>query len=530
MRSLFKQENSQFMIITNHEMRLYVWENKSFHFVSEFDGSSHSLEAFKQVQGKLKKLPAILITNILEESFRSETIAPVSGSDRKALMDRKLNYAFRKTSFRTASVIEREKDGRRDNRILLSGLTKPDLLLPWLKILLENKTPVQSVSSAAYLAEAFAKTAGFDKESYTLVTSLERNNELRQTFMKKGKILFSRLTTLSSRNLDSLGKEIYKESVQIRSYLERVKLLPYEEYLKIKIYCSHDDDELKLIQKTTHLNHFDFINIHHELAKYSTALTEAQQGPLIYFLHSLLQKKLIHNTYASPKIRKYFLLANVGRSLVYASFGIIVLSLALSIPMYLESWDLSKQQSELITQTQPLEIEYGLLTQRFPETPIPSKEMALVVESYEQILAQVSSPIAAMSYISENIASSPTLQLTEITWTLLPNAADPASPEYANMRYLSYPINSDDGFIAAVLDNRTSLRVEISGIAYSSGSYREAQQQVQLFADALAARPGVRVTPVRMPTNVRVDTPVNTTIDNNELSAPFLLQLDIESL
>ncbi len=530
MKYLFRQTDAQFMFITNYELRLYVWEKNNFEFVSEFDGSAHSQEAFKQVQNNLKTLPAIIITNFLEESFRSETIAPVSGSDRKALLARKLDYAFRKTSFRTASVIDREKDGRRDNRVLLSGLTKPELLTPWIKILLENNTAIQSVSSAAYLAEAFAKHSLLDKENYTLIASLERNNDLRQTFLKKGKVLFSRLTTLSSRDEVNLGKEIYKESVQIRSYLERVKLLPYEESLKIKIYCSFDDDDLKLQQKSSHLNIFECINIHTELGKFPSKLTEKQQGPLIFFLSSLLQKKIIKNTYAPPRVRKYYLLTHIGRSLALGSAAIVILSLILSIPMYFDAWDLSQQQAQIISQTQPLEVEYGLLTQRFPETPIPSKEMALVVETFEQIDEQVKSPVQAMAFISENIDSSPTLQLTDISWELSPVVVDPALPENQAMRYLTYQGNPDNAFLSAVLDNRTRLRVEIRGIAYSSGSYREAQQQVQLFADALDQHPGVSVTPVQMPTNVRVDTPVNTTIDNNELRAPFILELEIEYL
>ncbi len=530
MKSFFRQTDSQFMIVSNQALRLYVWENKNLRFVSEFDGSAQSLEAFKQAQFNLKQLPAILVTNFLEESFRSETIAPVSGGDRKALLQRKMNYAFRKTSFRTATVIEREKEGRRDNRILLSGLTKPDLLIPWIKILLENKTPVQSVSSAAYLAEAFAKNSGFDKDDYTLIASLEHNNELRQTFMKKGKVLFSRLTNLTSRDLNNLGKEIYKESVQIRSYLERVKLLPYEESLKIRIYSNFDDEDLKLNHKSSHLNVFESVNAQDEMTQYSTQLSAKQQGPLIFFLYNLLQKKLIRNTYAPPKVRKFYLLKNIGLGLVYGSLATIVISLLISIPMYLEAWDLSSQQQTVVQQTQPLELEYEILTQRFPETPIPSQEMALVVEAYEQINSQVRSPVDAMAFISNNISSSPTLQLTDVSWILEPYTVDPALPENQNMRYLNRQNNPNNRYLSAILDNRTRLKVEIGGIAYSSGSYREAQQQVQLFADALAENPGVQVTPLQMPTDVRVDTALSTTIDNNELRAPFLLELRIESL
>ena len=214
----------------------------------------------------------------------------------------------------------------------------------------------------------------------------------------------------------------------------------------------------------------------------------------------------------------------------YGALLLIALSLVISTPLLLESWDFSKQQTALQAQTQPLVVEYDILSQRFPATPIPSQEMALVVESTEQIINQSFSPTDAMAFISSKLVSSPALQLTEITWSLESTTVDPFDLEAAQMRYLGLQNDTNNSFKAAILDQRTILRIRISGIAYSSGSYREAQQQVQLFADALEQNSGVTVTPVIMPTNVRVDTEVTTTIDNNELRAPFVLQLDIEYL
>lgn len=530
MLKLFQQKNAQIMIVNNRELQLFTWENKSLKFVSEFDGSQQSLEAFKQIQNTYKQFPTIFVTNFLEESFRSETIAPVSGADRKVLLERKLDYAFRKTPYRTASTIDKEKEGRKDHRVLLSGLTKPELLTPWIKVLLANKTPVQSISSAAFLSEAYAAHAKLNTENYLLIASLENNFDLRQTYMRKGKVLFSRLTSLSSRTQADIGKEIYKESVQIRSYLERVKLLPYEETLKINIYSVYDDSELNLNQKSSHLNNFESINIQQEISKYPAVLNKNQLGSMIFFLCALVQQKQIKNTYAPAKVRKYFLLRNLGSALSYGSLVLIVLSLLVSAPMFLDSLNLSNQRAQLEQQTQPLQLEYDLLSQRFPETPIPSKEMALVVETTEQIRNLSINPAEAMAYISSKIDASPNLQITDINWSLDSVQADPFDPVAQQLRYLGMQNDPDHAYKSAILDHRTELKVQISGNVYSPGSYRVAQQQVEEFSNALAASPNVTVTQIQMPTDVRVDTQVNTTIDNNELRAQFTLQLDIDLL
>ncbi len=530
MFNFFQQKNTQLMIINNHELQLFVWENKNLKFVAEFDGSQQSLEAFKQVQNTYKHFISVFITNILEESFRSETVAPVSGADKKVLLERKLNYAFRKTPYRTASTVDKEKDGRRDHKVLLSGLTKPELLTPWIKILLANRTPIQSISSAAFLTQAYAALKKLNSENYLLFASLENNYDLRQTYMRKGQVMFSRLTSLSARTQTEIGKEIYKESVQIRSYLERVKLLPYEETLKVNIYTIYDDSELNLNQKSSHLNNFESINIQNEMSKYPAILNKAQLGSMVFFLCALLQKKQIKNTYAPSKVRKYFLLKNIGQALSYGSLSLIILSILFSAPMFLDSLNLSNQQVILEQQTQPLLVEYDVLSQRFPETPIPSKEMALVVETTELIRNQSISPIEAMAYISSKISTSPDLQITDINWLLDSVQADPFDPEAQQMRYLGLQNDSANGYQSAILDQRTELKVQIIGIAFSPGSFRAAQQQVETFSDALAENPNIRVVQVQMPTDVRVDTQVNTTIDNNELRAPFTLQLNIDLL
>lgn len=530
MFNIFQQKDTQLMIVNNNELQLYVWENKKLKFVSEFDGSQQSLEAFKQIQNSYKHLIAVFVTNFLEESFRSETIAPVSGGDRKALLERRLDYAFRKTPYRTASTIDKEKDGRKDLRVLLSGLTKPQLLTPWIKILLANKTPIQSISSAAFLAQEYVTKEKLNSENYLLIASLENNYDLRQTYMRKGKVLFSRLTSLSARNQADVGKEIYKETVQIRSYLERVKLLPYEETLKINIYTVYNDSELDLNQKSSHLNNFESINVEDELSNYPTALNKHQLGCIVFFFCALVQQKQIKNTYAPPQVRKHFLLKNIGHALGYGSVALIILSLLISAPIFLDTMDLSNQQATIEQQTQPLLVEYDVLSQRFPETPIPSKEMALVVETTEAIRNQSISPIEAMSYISSKISEIPDMQMqiTEINWVLDAVEVDPFDPDAQLMRYLNLQNTGENAYQAAILDGRTELKVRIMGMAYSPGSYRLAQQEIELFSDALAESPNIRVTQIQMPTDVRVDTEVNTTIDNNELRAPFILQLDID--
>lgn len=519
MLNFFRQAKAQILLISNYETHFYLWENKTLSYVSQYTD---------QVREKYKDYPAIIVTNFVEESFRHDAIPPISGKDRKVLLNRKLNHAFRKTKYRAANLFERQEEGRKDHKVVLSGLTKPELLSPWVTPLLDKRTPIQSITSTTFLAEAFAQNADIGKEEYLLIVSLENKSEFRQTFLKKGKILFSRLTSLSSQTTADLGNDIYKESIQIRSYLERIKILPYEKNLKIKIYSIFGDNDLRLNRKTNNLNSFECINIKEDMYSNSRLLSEIEPGASIYFLSYLLHKKQIKNAYAPDEVRKYFHLKTLSHSLVFGSIAVIVLSLLITAPTLIDTRSALNNQQQVSAQTQPLLTEYNQLTQSFPETPIDSKEMALIVETYERINAQSYLPTDAMNYISSKLVVSPDLQITEITWAIEDSVIDNNDPD---LRYTGM-IRSEpqNAFQYSILDNRSKLVVLIKGMAYSPNSYREAQSQVQIFNDALAEHPGVTVLPLQMPTEVRVDSPLATTIDNNEVRAPFSLQLTIEYL
>jgi len=65
------------------------------------------------------------------------------------MVDRKLRQYYRNSPYCAASLIGRDNSKRRDDRFLFSALTNPDIVAPWLNVLVEHELPVGGGFSAA---------------------------------------------------------------------------------------------------------------------------------------------------------------------------------------------------------------------------------------------------------------------------------------------------------------------------------------------------------------------------------------------
>ena len=526
MANLFKQGHSQILIIGDQQADFYVWNKKQLSFVSQFNIDEEGYDQFAILLSQHTRHPLIIVADLIDEGFRNENIVHVSSTDRKALLERKLNYTFRTTPYRVARVTGREGRGRKDDNVLLSAITKPELLKPWIDVVQKQKIQLQSITSFAYLLEHFVQNSHLSKEPFLLITSLDESMKLRQTFFNNGKILFSRSITLSSKDPRSISNDVYQESLRIRRYLERIKALHFENPIKLVIYSHLQASDLEMNIKSSDMMFPEIFNINNEISNFSIELSGQAPDSIILYCASLLKSARIENTYAPFEDRKYYHLNMTGVCMAWSAVLFLILTLGIKIPTLFDALGKWDQQEQMKARTAPLEREYEQLTRRFPETPIPSKEMALVVETAEAIEKQIYTPSSLINLISTALQSSPELSLSRIHWELLEEEVE-IDPQYGIA-----PIDLDptDNYQSAIIEGRTKFITEINGLAFSTNSYREVQEQVLQFVNALEDIPGVTVNPVKMPIDVRVDASVTTTVGDSEVSAPFTLELTFEDL
>ena len=95
-----------------------------------------------------------MLVDVVEEEYRHETIPHLYGPDRRAVLERKLAWFFRGTPYSHVLPEGRETEGRRDDKVLLSAITNPELVQPWTRLCVQQKVPVAGIYSLAIVSTA----------------------------------------------------------------------------------------------------------------------------------------------------------------------------------------------------------------------------------------------------------------------------------------------------------------------------------------------------------------------------------------
>jgi hypothetical protein len=105
---------------------------------------------------------------------------------------------YRETPFRHHEVQGRESDGRRDDIVLLSALTNPSSVQPWVEALEQLQMPLAGLYSTTLLSEDLVHKLKLHNEHLLLVT--QQSAGWRQSYFQNGMLKFSRLTPAIDRD------------------------------------------------------------------------------------------------------------------------------------------------------------------------------------------------------------------------------------------------------------------------------------------------------------------------------------------
>jgi len=509
------------LIIHNDGALLYGWNRRGLIELGSFDQSTSAFDHFQDRLIENHSAPFIVLVDCIEEDFRHENVVHVSGSDRSALLKRKLSFFYRTTPYRVARVIGREKDGRKDDRALFTALSRPDLVDAWLNLILDQQIAIKSISSAPYLMESFAKQQDLQNAPHLLLVNVEPKTGVRQTYLQKGKVLFSRLSPRSQSQHTEIVQQVQDQALQTRKYLERIKLLPYEQVINTVVFVPQDCQGLDSDDAVNQITYqYRDTRI---AAQMLTSLSPAIESPgaLLLALGQTLRKASVPNVYGRFKSRRYYFINQTRWGLNAAGITAFIIATVLAVPSLTDALAKNEQANVINAQTEPLVVDYEELRQRFPETPIPSNTMALVVSTHDTIAEQIVNPGEMMVHISQALSTSPNIRLSSLEWRL-ESIIDESQPE-AGFGATDEAIRTS--YMRAVIDKRTRLTASIVGSVEATSSVRNTQDQVQGFIDSLENISNLMVTPITMPINLDSDAPLDVQLNGDARPARFELAL-----
>jgi hypothetical protein len=454
----------------------------------EFSDSPDGHDAFAALLQPVD-YPACLLVDLIEEDFRQESVPHLIGGRRSALLQRKFEQFYRTTPFCQATLLQRQKGGRRDDDMLFSALTNPALIMPWLDIMLAQRIPLAGIYSVPQISAPLVKD---HPSSHLLLISWEKYSGLRQTYFSDHRLQISRLTPITAEV--SFHQAVVTELGRTYQYLKSLSLLPAGQTLDVRL-LGHRRDLVQLqleLPKDADMRYefADLAQIARQLRiDYDFADSDASQ----VFLHQLIAEPPKAN-YANAGHTRYNTLWKLRNVLNRTSAALLLGSLLLAGADIWQSGGNTDETAALKAQAQRAREEVRKITLTFPATHVPATDMKAAVLVMRKLDQHGRIPEEIMLPISSALDRHPQIELDELAWKSGTGEPAPDNPPAAT----------------------TALTVTLAGrLTGFPGSYRAALDYLENFRRDLETQ-GYEVTVLRRPLDV---SPTGSIADQRDMGA-----------
>lgn len=478
------------------QLDVYLANGNDIERLIEFPADERGYTQFSGFLEQQSTAPCQLLVDLIEEEFREETLPHVKGSDQAALHKRHAAKLFRNTPFRHSQVIYRETSGRRDDHVLFSSLTNKDIIEPWVDIIKEHKLPLTGIHSLTVITPRLVDSLDIKSPNVLIVTE-QRGNNLRETFIKNNQVRFSRLAPQLNDSVSNLGIVVNSEIEKTRRYLNTLKLLNFDECLEVVLISdSRHLPSAKTACKNTDQVHFSFYCIHDIARQFGIENYPDNQYADSLFIH-LLCKKRNPNHYAQSGHLFHYRSYQAVKALKLIGAALSAAAMLLSGFNIADAFVLKHQTKILQVSAEKTQDRLRQLTGAEQNETINPENILAAVKIYEALKDRSSRPDPLMAALGMALLQNPDLILDKLVW----NSNRPVAP--VNHDPDAMQTQSD----VTVNKDMQSVIIADGHIANFNGSYLKANNEIKLFADQLAAQPGiVRAEIIRYPINTTSST------------------------
>ncbi|MBI3711901.1 MAG: hypothetical protein HY253_02915 [Burkholderiales bacterium] len=490
------------LYLTNHQLSEMVWENGNFSAVRTFDHYASGWSKFSDYFASQAEPDVLLLTDLIEEDFQRESLPHVFGPAQKKLIDRRLQNLYRDTPYRTASHQGREKSGRKDDLVLFSALTNPQILQPWLDALRTLKIHVVGVYSVALLKPLLFKKLKVGNAASLLVT--HQSSGLRQSFFQEGHLRFSRLSPETAWSAEAIAEVAEVEVAKTRQFLASTRLLARGDPLQIVVVASA---EIVNFLRPRCLNEgglsYRFIDLDEARDLFlpkKTKITLSVCDPL--FL-SLLALGRIESHYATDEHTKLHKLLQLRTTLNATSIATLALACAWAANDGIKAYRATEMVKLAQNETGVVSLKYKSVLASMPMTVANPVEMKAASELEQTILKNSPRMHALLRTVSEALEPLPQVKIYGLKWESIGRADSSLDPALA----APPPLDSADVLSPATMFGIPNKQIEQLSldceIERFNQDYRAALTSAEQFVKDLQRDAHLQVTMLKPPFDVR---------------------------
>jgi len=536
----------QVFYLSDHQLRAYFFNGRDKVPCETFPATPEGQADFAAYLAHQPRYVAHVLLDSRQEEYRLEIVPHLAATHRHDMMQLRAKRLFLNTPY-THSVfhtrLPNSPSGQAQDQVLFLGITEPQWLAPWLRIILARQIPLTGIYSLPLLGEALLPL--LPPAPYALVVGhtahMGEGYALRQSFFARQKFTLSRLTPLAGLDEASYAATVSQEVVNTQRYLHTLNLLPDGQPLQVLLLAPANTaflHEYFRAQNTA-------VEINYQLldpAQLARAVG-MREFPAPYEWNWLVACQLATqwrrarrrqgNHYGQWIEIRYFLYLRARQALYAAAAAVLAVTGALGTAQMLSARAIVADTARMSAQMADLSARYND-AQQLQQIPFKVIHIKNTVDTARHILRQRIAPRPALDLVSHHLSQFPQLALSRMEWgvqeqtkpaTVVQNEAADATP--INPRFAQLRKNTAATTLEVLHHVRLLGRVEPF-----SGDFTQALAVVQNFIHQLRAVPGVRtVTAEKLPLTIHPEATIGNqaSLDNSELGrAPFILDILID--
>jgi hypothetical protein len=503
-----------FLYLTNARMVSITTRGKRIVMRREFAVSGAGAAEFERYLAALADVPAQLFTDLAEEDFRLDTVPHVGARDREAILDRKLVQIFRNTPFRHAQLQGREIEGRRDDRVLYTAVTNPEVLRPWLDAIERLRVPLAGIHSAAVFSAVLLEELDL-AFPHTLLVMFTPGEAMRQTYLREREIKFSRLTPVDLAPGQTLGGMIAEETTRTWQYLDSLRHFGPDDRLEVCVMI-HPSVRAAVQPELRDFAQIQYriLDIHQVSAKLGLKAPPLGSSAEEVMVHLFLLRPS-ENHFASPELRRYSTLRRARIAINQACAMVIAASLVWAAWNVAGIFKANDADATLARQVAALDREYDEATHELPSFGVGGSTMRDAVSFYNGAIRTFPAMADFVRPLSSILQAHGNVRLAQLAWqatdndkaiptmpSMPPREPPPvkAIPSGGEIRAMPPPVDDPNPPFAGA---RYEVALLEGTIRVPNNDFRRAVEEVQVLAAEIARMPGFRADVIDSPLDTR---------------------------
>lgn len=392
-----------------------LWRDGNLREEAHFRHDDEGVAAFSAYLKTHSGCTFHLLADVADEGFRIESLPCVHGADRRALLARKLGQHFDGSPLAAAISLGREKSGRRDETVLFSALTRPQLFEPWLEALRDAESPLAAIHSPPLLGPLLLRRIEPARAQCLLVTFTRAG--MRQSFLADGQIRFSRLAPLGTANATAAAAACAAESARTCQYLQGRGLIAGAAPLGtvVLVHPAQTAAFLESCRDNEELQ-FQIVDLHALGRRCGLKSPPADSRSEALFLH-LLARQAPRAQFAPATARRFFRLRQARLASQSVGAAILLGCLLFSGKQLMDLRELRQATATAVAQTEGETRRYAAIVGALPPLPTSAANLRSVIDRFEE-LEKRSAPLETLfAAASRSLQRFPGVSLDRIDWT-----------------------------------------------------------------------------------------------------------------